>query len=139
MIQSPLSILLLLLLRENQILVDADELIFQMKNQPSYPGLRALIEVLDHFNVDHLEAQVPVQAEIIKQLPTSFLAELKTDGNTILAVITKKDRSFQVLDEMGKRESLSAGSFLERFTGMVVAIDKRTADQITKPNGLRRP
>lgn len=112
------------LLKLNKITFDKNELAFQIESHPSYPSLYAITGVLDHFNVDNLALDVPVTEETLKQLPKSFLAQIKTDYDTEFVVVKNNGLKYEVIYNNKKKSTLSLSAFLEKFTGIIVAIEK---------------
>ncbi len=112
------------LLIKNKISFDKEELSFQIQSHPSYPSLHAITGVLDHFNIDNVAAEVPVNEETLALLPDSFIAQIKTDVGTDLVVVTKEEGSYQITSSSNKKEKLDTNSFLNRFTGIVVGVEK---------------
>ena len=73
-----LSFLIQKLLKKSSIVLNFDELSFQIQSHPSYPSLHAVTGVLSHFNIENVAVQVPVNKETLSQLPECFLAEWTT-------------------------------------------------------------
>ncbi len=118
------------LLKENKIKVDTEELSFQIKSHPSYPSLHAVTGVLDHFKVNNLALEVPVNNETLEQLPQCFLAQIKTkEEGAVFALILKKGAQYKAVIDNKKTKILSLDDFLEQFTGIIVAVE---ADENTK-------
>jgi hypothetical protein len=66
------------LLKKNNIFFDKNELVFQIQSHPSYPSLYAVTDVLEHFNIDTIVAEVPKSLETLLELPACFLAQIET-------------------------------------------------------------
>lgn len=118
------SFLIQLLLKKNKIIVDNDELEFQMLSHPSYPSLHSITGVLNHFKVENLALDIPKNIETLAQLPESFLAHIENDEGEQLTLVVKTGLTFQLIYNKKKTISLSANQFLEIFTGIIVAIEK---------------
>ncbi|TYQ00332.1 putative membrane protein [Tenacibaculum adriaticum] len=114
------------LLSNNKIHFDKKELSFQIQSHPSYPSLHAVTGVLDHFNIENVAAEVPVDLETLKQLPDSFLAQIHTDKGNDLVVVEKnsKESNYHIFSANNKKEKYTESVFLEKFTGIIVAIEK---------------
>lgn len=112
------------LLRQNNIKVDQDEVSFQIQSHPTYPSLHAVTGVLDHFNIENLALEVPVDETTIAQLPKSFLAQVREDNQDTFAIISKNDQKFNLVYNQKKKETLSLEELLEKFIGIMLAVEK---------------
>jgi uncharacterized membrane protein len=125
------------LLKINQIYFDKDELGFQIQSHPSYPSLHAVTGVLDHFNIDNVAVTVPLNLETLEQLPDCFMAELTINNSKSLAVVERKKLNYEIYRAEHKKETVTKDTFLERFTGIVVAVEKPEGSQVkTKSSKL---
>nr|WP_298998462.1 vitamin K epoxide reductase family protein [uncultured Allomuricauda sp.] len=120
--------LLSLLLNFHKIGFDKEELSFQITSHPSYPSLHTVTGVLDHFDIDNVAVEVPIERNTIEQLPHSFLAQIRYKTSTFFVVVRKKMKSYDVFYADKKNENLAIEEFLERFTGIVVAIEKNEVE-----------
>lgn len=125
-----LSFLVQSLLQKNKIKVDREELNFQIQSHPSYPSLHAITGVLNHFNIDHLALRVPIDANTLSQLPNSFIAQLKFDNTTDLALVIRKGNKYKAILNNKKSKILTTTDFLQEFTGILVGVEPDD----TKPN-----
>lgn len=130
MAQNSLIFVVEKLLQKNRITFDKKELSFQIQSHPSYPSLHSITGVLDHFNIENIAADVPVNKETLDHLPDTFIAQLNIDGINELAAITKKKAQFLIHSSGKKPHALGIDQFLEKFTGIVVAVEK---DEVSKP------
>ncbi len=112
------------LLYINRIVYDKKELAFQIQTHPSYPSLHAVTGVLDHFNIENVAAEVPVDSEILKQLPNTFIAQVSTKNSLDLVVVSKDDGEYRLTFEDKKSSKISENKFLSFFTGVVVVVEK---------------
>ncbi|WP_299126106.1 vitamin K epoxide reductase family protein, partial [uncultured Tenacibaculum sp.] len=112
------------LLRKNRISFDKEELSFQIQSHPSYPSLHAITGVLDHFNIENVAADVPVNTETLLQLPDCFIAQVTTENGKDLIVVERKKLDYTLYDSDNKKEKLSESEFLQKFTGIIVAVEK---------------
>ena len=78
------------LLRRNQISFDKEELSFQIQSHPSYPSLHAITGVLDHFNIENVAADVPINTRTLLQLPNCFIAQVNTETRQRFGCYRKK-------------------------------------------------
>ncbi|MDC1162268.1 vitamin K epoxide reductase family protein [Tenacibaculum sp.] len=120
------------LLKKNKIPFDKDELNFQIQSHPSYPSLHAITGVLDHFNIDNIAADVPVNTDTLIQLPNCFLIQVKTDNEANFAVLERKGLDYSIYDTDKKKEKISEEDLLEKFTGIIVAVEKTEDINFTK-------
>jgi len=119
-----LNYLVAQLLRKNKIPFDKEELSFQIQSHPSYPSLHAVTGVLDHFNIENLAADVPVNVEVLLQLPDSFIAQVNTDTGKDLVVVQRVKLDYNIIYSSKKTEKVTEAAFLSIFTGILVAIEK---------------
>ena len=112
------------LLRRNRISFDKEELSFQIQSHPSYPSLHAITGVLDHFNIENVAADVPVNTETLLQLPDCFIAQVNTAQGKDLIVVERKGLDYTLYNTENKKEKLSEDDFLKKFTGIIVAVEQ---------------
>lgn len=112
------------LLKQHQISFDKEELSFQIQSHPSYPSLHAITGVLDHFNIENVAADVPVNAETLLQLPHSFIAQINTDQGQDLIVVQRKALDYTIYNSENTKEKLTENEFLKKFTGIIVAVEQ---------------
>ncbi|MDY0780822.1 vitamin K epoxide reductase family protein [Tenacibaculum sp. IB213877] len=131
-----LFILVQRLLSRNKISYDKNELSFQIQSHPSYPSLHAVTGVLDHFNLENVAAEVPVNSETLEQLPNCFLAQIITDKGNDLVVVErlKKATQYKVFLANKKEEIFTEEEFLKKFTGIIVAVEKTEESAVTSIN-----
>ncbi|MEO8933880.1 MAG: vitamin K epoxide reductase family protein [Xanthomarina sp.] len=128
--ENTISFLTEALLSKHKIRIDTQELDFQIESHPSYPSLHAVTGVLSHFNIDHLAIRVPVDKEALEQLPSSFIAQIKIKDTTDFALILKKGENYKVILSSKEDKTISKATFLEQFTGIVVAVEKDETNSI---------
>lgn len=117
--QETLPSLVSRLLQKNKIAFDKTELAFQIKSHPSYPSLHAITGVLSHFKIENVAASIPANEASLNQLPESFMAQAQHD----LVVATRKKNGYEVYDSSLKKNVWSNEEFLEKFSGIVVAVE----------------
>ena len=122
--KNSLNLLVEQLLRKNQIPFDKEELRFQIESHPSYPSLHAITGVLDHFNIENVAADVPVNKETLEQLPECYLVQINGDKGQSLAVVQKKNADYIIYNSEGKKKKINEIEFLNQFTGIIVAVEK---------------
>ena len=118
------------LLIANAIYIDQEELKLQISSHPSYPSLHAITGVLSHFGIANMAFEVPVSAEIIIELPESFLVHFqnKAGEEDFVLVKIKKDKVL-ITDGTNKKEKLTISEFLSRWKGILVVVEKDTSIQ----------
>lgn len=112
------------LLQKNKIPFDKAELSFQIQSHPSYPSLHAITGVLDHFKIENVAARIPKDHESLNQLPDTFLAQLEAD----MVVATRLKKGYRITGLEGRTETLSSEEFVEKFGGIVVAVEPSEAN-----------
>ena len=125
------------LLSSNRINVDRQELDFQIKSHPTYPSLHAITGVLDHFNIDNLALNVPVNEEILRQLPKTYLARVHTPEGEDFALVVEKTRGYELLFSKKKKSTLTIEKFLNIFTGIIVAVEKSEHTKTSKASSIK--
>ena len=133
--KDPLIDQLRLLLQYNRIPFDQEELSFQIQSHPSYPSLHAVTGVLDHFNIENIALDVPVEPATLNLLPKTFMAQLANENGLDLYTVTRSERGFRISDS--KNKPLTDEIFLSVFTGIVVAVQKNGEETISVTK--RRP
>lgn len=137
--KNQLSVIVSKLLTNAKIPFDKNELIFQIQSHPSYPSLHSITGVLDHFSIENIAANVPINIETLKQLPCNFIAQLKDDNGQSLVNVNVSKEDYTVISNGNKKEKLNAKQFLEKFTGIIVAVEKpeRTVSNISSKRQIR--
>ncbi|SED63710.1 Peptidase C39 family protein [Tenacibaculum sp. MAR_2010_89] len=120
------------LLKRNRIPFDKEELAFQIQSHPSYPSLHAITGVLDHFNIENVAADVPVNSETLEQLPSCYIVQVNDSTGQNLTVVEKKKSDYILYTTEGKKEKISEEEFLKKFTGIIVAVEKTDTIQTSK-------
>lgn len=116
------------LLKGNKLSIDFDELSFQIKSHPTYPSLHAVTGVLDHFNIENLALDIPTTSDTLKQLPKTFLAQIKIEGHKQFVVVTKVKDSYRLIFDSKKKKTISLTEFLIQFTGIILAVNKEESN-----------
>jgi thiol-disulfide isomerase/thioredoxin len=114
--------------------VDQKELEFQLLSHPSYPSLHSLTGVLNHFRIENLVVQVPIDKETFQQLPDVFIAYVKNQEYDDLVLTTKKDSKVQVIFDQNRKEQFHIEEFLKLWTGILVGVEKDEESPISKEN-----
>jgi hypothetical protein len=121
---NPTVYLLKKLLEKNDVFFDKQELAFQIQTHPSYPSLHSITGVLDHFNIENVAANVPVDAKALIQLPDCFIAQIEKDNNKDLVLVNKEKLGYSILNSSTKKQKITEDEFLKKFTGIIVAVDQ---------------
>ncbi|WP_299889784.1 vitamin K epoxide reductase family protein [uncultured Lacinutrix sp.] len=122
------------LLKKNQIPFDKKELSFQIQSHPSYPSLHAITGVLDHFNIENIAADVPVNVDTLLQLPNYFIAQINTNKGQSLTLVEKKNLEYYIFNTESKKQVITTKEFLNKFTGIIVAVEKKLTNEEKSSN-----
>ena len=126
-----------LLLFKNDISCDKEELKFQIESHPSYPSLHSITGVLDHFNIDNIALDVPINQETLSQLPNCFLAQIKDDNEMSFVIVNNNNGVYSLISSDKKKQNVSSSEFLEKFTGIIVAVEKTEGVEFKKDNASK--
>lgn len=124
------------LLIHNHIALDKKELEFQIQSHPSYPSLHAITGVLDHFNIDNIALDIPIDQATLSQLPKCFLAQIEKEHKKEFAIIVNKGKYYDVILSNKKKSKLTITEFLDIFTGIIVAVEKTDLIEEKKDNNI---
>lgn len=108
-------------LKDNNHNVNFNELKLQLLSHPSYPSLHSITGVLDHFNIENLALQVPVDLGTLEQLPESFIST--TSGSSQYILVSNSPNKVELRHGDGKKETLSKKQFLQLWSGIIIVID----------------
>ncbi|UZO80820.1 vitamin K epoxide reductase family protein [Aquimarina sp. ERC-38] len=111
------------LLQENKVKIDSEELIFQVESHPSYPSLHAITGVLTHFKIQNLAIELPLDKTTLSQLPSNFIAQVKTSEGTRFALVINKNSDYTLIFSQKISKTISFDDFLLQFTGVVVIVE----------------
>ncbi len=114
------------LLRSNNYIIDKNELSFQLKSNPFYPSLRAVTGSLQHFVKECSAIELPVNKAVLRQLPHTFIAQIKGTGQELFVYVENNENNIIVYSDSVDKQKLSQEQFLEIWTGVIVAIEKKT-------------
>jgi uncharacterized membrane protein len=112
-----------LLLKKNAIVIDKEEFVFQIQSHPSYPSMHAITGVYTHFNIENVAATVPVEQEVLSQLPNAYVAQINDDKGLELVLVEKEKGKIRIHDSEGDR-IIEEEKFLKIFTGIILAVEK---------------
>ena len=125
-----------LLLRQNGIKVNFEELRFQLFSHPHFPNLRAISASFEHFNIDNLVVRVPIDAQTLLQLPTTFLTHMALEKEVELVLVTRHTNYYLVTHLNGRKIRLEPAAFLNEFTGLVIAVEGNDTTEPIKGAGM---
>ncbi|WP_299115445.1 vitamin K epoxide reductase family protein [uncultured Winogradskyella sp.] len=125
------------LLKANKIIIDFNELEFQIQSHPTYPSLHAITGVLDHFNIENLALDVPITANVLRHLPNTFLAQINIEEQKQFAVVSKIKNNYHLIFDSKSKKTVSESDFLNQFTGIVLAVDKTESDLSNNYSNIR--
>ena len=111
------------LLKKNAIHFDHSELDFQIQSHPSYPSLHAITGVLDHFNIENVAAEVPVDQETLVQLPDYFIAQINTEKGQDLIHVERKQEHYLITNTHNQENKHTENEFLTLFTGILIVVE----------------
>ncbi len=129
------------LLKKNKISFDSEELSFQIQSHPSYPSLHAITGVMDHFNIENIAAEIPVDKETLVQLPDSFIAQITTNQGEELVYVERKQQGYVIFNGKNQKAIYTESKFLNLFTGIIIAVETPEENKATtttkKKNAIR--
>lgn len=102
--------------------MDWDAFKLHYQTNPAYPGLRAITDTLDHFDVAHLAANVP--KESFEHLPGKFVAYMLPEGQEEIVLATGRKHAVEVERGNGSTKKLDHEAFLSAWTGNVLIIEE---------------
>lgn len=121
--------LLFLFLSNNGILnIDKKDLHFQLLTHPDQSSIKSITDTLDYFGIENVAAQVPKEA--LTQLPQAFLAVVNGSDGTELVLVSQKGQKVSITDLSNKKLTIDSGTFLEQWTGTIIAADKNETPAI---------
>ncbi|MBL4605539.1 MAG: thioredoxin domain-containing protein [Flavobacteriaceae bacterium] len=130
--------LIQILLKKNKIPFDREELVFQIQSHPSYPSLHAITGVLEHFNIENVALDIPITKEVLNQLPDCFIAQINNNKGQNLVVVERKGQGYLIFDSEKRKTENSVVEFLEKFTGILVAVEQPELVKKVSPTFLFR-
>ena len=104
--------------------IKKEEFVFQIKSHPSFPSLHAITGVLNHFNIDNIALNIPINKESILELPPHFLAQIKHEGIKKIVLVSNNDKNYNITLPDNKNFTGGIEQFQEIFTGIIVAAEK---------------
>lgn len=122
--EDQLYVLLKKLVLKNNIQLDQEELKLQLESHPSYPSLHSLTGVLSHFGIPNIAIRLQVNKETLSQLPSCFLATIKSENDESIVLVEKKNNQLKVTGYDNKKISYTNEQFISSWNGIILAIEK---------------
>lgn len=126
------------LLVKSNISIDKEELKLQLQSHPSYPSLHSMTGVLDHFNIPNVAVRLQPTLEILRQLPTDFIALIKKESGDEIVLVEKKKSHLKITSDTKKVEKTNEDGFLSKWNGITIAIEKDNAITEVSINPLEK-
>lgn len=118
-------------LKSEKITIDEVEFTYQLHSHPEFGSLLAISDTLKFFKIEN--AAFKIEPEQISELPDSFICEFKTDEiRKELRFVQLKNGEYTSYNN-GKPSILPKNEFIEKFTGIVLLVEKGEEFQIEKP------
>ena len=117
-----------------KIILDFKELQLQLLSHPSYPSLHSITGVLDHFNIDNHALEVPVNMEILNQLPKTFISFFTDKEIKEYILVNRLDEKIEIIFGNKNKKQVSKDDFINIWNGIIVVIDK---DDFQNSNNLQ--
>ena len=133
--QKQLSLLVDQFIAKNNIQINKEELKFQLLSHPSYPSLHSITGVLDHFSIPNLAVDLAANKNVLDQLPNCFIAGISIEGGNELILVEKTKNFIKITHDNKVREKLSEKTFLEKWSGIIVALEKDDSVAEEKTSG----
>jgi uncharacterized membrane protein/protein-disulfide isomerase len=120
-------------LEKENINIDKPEFIFQITSHPNYPSILAIIDTLDFFGIEN--AMIKIDLFEVDLLPSRFAVLLENKANeTQLFLLEKKNTHFVIYDENNRKKNIQIADIKEKWSGIVLLIEKNTSELATVKN-----
>lgn len=119
---------------KEDIILDKEEFIFQMKSHPDYPSILSISDTLTFFNIQN--AVIRVEVTDIDLLPEHCVVLLKENNGSNLYYLEKKEY-YHLFDESKKSTIITKKDLESRWDNLVVIIEK-SETEYTKINKKNR-
>ncbi|MEK6155350.1 thioredoxin domain-containing protein [Flavobacteriaceae bacterium 3-367] len=117
-------------LRKENIIINFEELKFQLLSHPSYPSLHSITGVLSHFNIDHGAFEVPKDQETLQHLPDNFITLTSDSGQFIWVTRDKRKNRFKINYSNNQSRVVTDQEFLDQWESVVLALDTEGTEQL---------
>ena len=101
--------------------VTATTVIERVESHPDFPSLYSISDNLSSWKVENAAFQV--DAEKLDELPVPFIAHTRKGGSTFV-LVQQVNGSVDIINEKGRRETLSREAFLKSWTNTVLLAEK---------------
>lgn len=123
-------------LSTNNIAFNKEELNLQLLTHPYFPSINAITDLFDHFKIENVAAELPIEVSIISELPSTFLAHIKEDNSEKIVLVVKKNHELKLMYDAKITKRVSYQEFVSLWTGVIVAVEKNEDE--TKKNTNRQ-
>lgn len=115
-------------LKKENIIIDKEEFVFQIKSHAAYPSLLAISDTLSFFNIENLATKLDFCD--IFHLPKNFIALIKKDNEKpLLTLVEKQSKGFRC--QYGKKELIvTEAEFKNLYQDVVLLAENRENDEI---------
>ena len=117
-----LHFLLKTILKREGYSINYDELKLQLLSHPSYPSLHSITGVLDHFSIENMALEVPINRETVFQLPARFISLISDRKEFVL--VSQHEKSIEILHGNNRKKTMPLDEFLDLWSGIIVVIEK---------------
>ena len=118
-------------LKKVNVHVNSKELKLQLQSHPSYPSLHSLTGVLDHFNIENLALEVPVNLETLEQLPKHFIAHMNGESSEFV-LVKQFETTVELLYGKKNRTKISKTEFLDIWSGVLLAVEEDDNSEVQR-------
>ncbi len=122
------------LLKRNKVNIDEKELKFQLECHPSYPSLHSMTGVLTHMGIDNMAVEIPAEKAIINELPATFIAHCKYNGDEHFCFVEVKENDVTVSHSTKGSLHMSVDEFCNIWSGVVLVIESGNSYSIKRGN-----
>lgn len=107
---------------ENNIKINPQDFKLQLISNPSFPSLKSISDTLDYYGIDNIVVNVPKEA--LNQLPKCFIALIENEKGQAIAQVQQTEKWVKLFKDDGTKEKLSIKSFMDTWTGTIIAVEK---------------
>jgi hypothetical protein len=92
-----------------------------LENHPHFPSLYSISDSLNHWKVENAAFELDVDK--LDQLPTPFIAHTRRGGGNFV-LVSNMNGSVELVNERGKKETLSREDFVKDWTNTILLAEK---------------
>jgi uncharacterized membrane protein len=111
-------------LKSEKVIINFDELKLQLLSHPSFPSLHSVTGVLDHFNIENLALEVPVNTEVLNQLPKTFISLISNKERIDLVLVNQLNKKIEISYGDKSKKYITKDEFIDLWRGIIVIIEK---------------